>query len=120
MPPGYLENGNIYMRGHDVEGHKLMIFRVRIFAREFRTIEGLKIYLMYWFERCMRAANSNQVTVVLDMINSGLKNMDLEYTRLMINMMKSYYPNALSYILVYDMPWFMSGKFEVYAELCKN
>ncbi|KAL7049544.1 hypothetical protein ACKWTF_003748 [Chironomus riparius] len=113
VPPNYLENGNVYIRGEDVEGHKLMFFRIRIYSRGFRTLEGLKWFLLYWFERSMRAANDGQITVVLDMINSGLKNMDLEYIKLMINILKSYYPNSLSYILVYDMPWVMSGVFQI-------
>jgi len=116
VPPNYLENGNVYMRGQDIEGHKLLFFRISIYTRGFRTLEGLKWFLLYWFERGMRTADDNQVTVVLDMINSGLKNMDLEYIRLMINILKSYYPNSLSYILVYDMPWVMSGKFDVYLK----
>lgn len=99
------------MRGEDVEGHKLMFFRIRIYSRGFRTLEGLKWFLLYWFERSLRASNGGQITVILDMINSGLKNMDLEYVRLMINILKSYYPNTLSYILVYDMPWVMTGEF---------
>ena len=116
MPPNYLENGNVYIRGQDVEGHPLMFFRIRIYSRGFRTLEGLKWFLLYWFERGMKSANEGQITVVLDMVNSGLKNMDLEYIKLLINILKSYYPNSLSYILVYDMPWVMSGEYDFYIE----
>lgn len=90
-----------------------MFFRIRVYTRGNKSSETLKTFLLYWFERALRIANEKQLTVVLDMIESGMKNVDLEYIRIMIHLLKSYYPNVLSYILVYEMPWVMTGVFQI-------
>ena len=41
----------------------------------------------------------------------GLKNMDMDFIRYMIDVLKDYYPYVLNYILVLDMPWVLNGKF---------
>lgn len=44
------------------------------------------------------------------MMDTGLSNIDLEYTKTIVNTFKLYYPNSLNWILVYEMPWIMNGK----------
>jgi CRAL/TRIO domain len=45
------------------------------------------------------------------MSDCGLSNMDLDFTKYLINLFKSYYPNFLNYIIVYDMAWVLNGIF---------
>lgn len=61
-------------------------------------------------ERGLRLTKGDQMTLVLDMQGAGISNMDLEYTRMMISIFKNYYPNSMNYMLVYNMPFLMSGK----------
>jgi hypothetical protein len=49
------------------------------------------------------------MTLVLDMQGAGLKNFDMEFTRMMISIFKNYYPNSMNYMLVFEMPILMSG-----------
>lgn len=44
------------------------------------------------------------------MQGAGVKNMDLEYTRMMISIFKNYYPNSMNYLLVFEMPFLMNGE----------
>lgn len=44
----HLINGNVYIRGKDKDGKIMMWFRVRIYGRNGRTINELKIFLIYW------------------------------------------------------------------------
>ncbi len=37
--------------------------------------------------------------------------MDMELIQYMIQVFKDYYPWSLNYILVYEMPWVLNGKF---------
>lgn len=53
------------------------------------------------------------MTLVLDMKDAGIKNMDLEYTKMMISIFKNYYPNSMNYMLVFEMPYLMSGIFQI-------
>lgn len=68
-------------------------------------------------ERAIRASGGDQATIVLDMYNSSLKNLDMEYTQYMINTLKSYYPNSVNYILVYDAAWIMNGMYWRFSAL---
>ena len=50
------------------------------------------------------------ITVYFDMTNTGMKNMDMDLIQYMIHLFKSYYPWFLNYIIVFEMPWLLSGK----------
>jgi hypothetical protein len=45
------------------------------------------------------------------MMGSGLSNLDMEFTNYLINLLKMYYPAFLNYIIIYEMPWVLNGKF---------
>ena len=49
------------------------------------------------------------------MAETGLSNMDMDYTKYLITLCQYYYPNFLNYILIFEMPWVLNGEFE---ELC--
>ena len=53
--------------------------------------------------------DDGMVTIVFDCAGCGLKNMDIEFIRYMIDILKDYYPYNLNYILVLDMPWVLNG-----------
>lgn len=57
----------------------------------------------------LRQSNGDKITLVLDMQRAGLKNQDLEYTRLMIGFFRNYYPNTMNYMLIFEMPLLMNG-----------
>lgn len=50
--------------------------------------------------------------MVLDCLDSGLANVDMEYINILLGTLKSYYPETLHYILIYEMPWIMNGEWE--------
>lgn len=105
----YLINSNLYLRGRDVDGKLILMFKSKLHTRGSRAIDDLKRCFIYWIERGMRQSKNEQLTVVFDMMNSGMSNIDMEYTKIIINTFKHYYPNSLNYILVYEMPWIMTG-----------
>lgn len=43
-----LINGNIYIRGTDIDGKHIMFFRIRLYARGSRTLDELQIFFLYW------------------------------------------------------------------------
>lgn len=58
-----------------------------------------------------RESDMDQITVFFDMEDSGMSNLDMDYTRYIINLFKLYYPNSCNYILVYELPWVLTGEF---------
>lgn len=105
----YLQEGQMFVRNKDLDGRPLLIFLCKYFIRGAKNMDDLKRCLIYWVERALRDS-PGQITVYFDMQGSGLNNMDMEYTKYLINIFKYYYPNALNYILVYEMPWILNGK----------
>lgn len=43
-----LINGNIYIRGKDVDGKHIMFFRIRLYTRGTKTIDDLQQFFLYW------------------------------------------------------------------------
>lgn len=57
-----------------------------------------------------RQTNGKQITLFFDMEKCGLSNMDLDFTKYLIGLFKDYYPYFLNYVIVFEMPWILSGK----------
>jgi len=47
------------------------------------------------------------------MAEAGLSNMDMELTKYLIGLFKSYYPNFLNYIIIFEMPWVLNAAFRI-------
>ena len=50
------------------------------------------------------------LSLVFDCAGAGLKNMDMDFIKYMIAVFKDNTPWNLNYILVFEMPWVMSGE----------
>jgi CRAL/TRIO domain len=105
----YLIDSNLYFRGRDIDGKLMMVFKGILHTRGSKNMKDLQQCFLYWLERGFREIEYDQMTIVFDLMNTGLSNVDMEYQNYIINTLKHYYPNTLNYILVYDMPWIMNG-----------
>lgn len=109
--------GMMFDRNVDCDGKRILIFKTKMYTRGQFNIEIMKKNLIYYLERLYRETDMYQITAFFDMEDSGMSNMDLEYTRYIINTFKLYYPNSLNYILVYELPWVLTGKRMTVQEL---
>lgn len=89
------------------------MFKSKLHVRGTKNMDDLKRCLIYWIERGFRETKNEQMTVVFDMLGSGMSNIDMEYTKFIINTFKNYYPDSLNWILVYEMPWIMNGEWKL-------
>jgi len=48
--------------------------------------------------------------MVFDMNGAGLSNMDMDLVRFIMNCFKTYYPNLLEWMLIFNMPWVLQGR----------
>merc|ERR1712002_498982 len=53
------------------------------------------------------AAEAEEMKKVFDCSGAGLKNVDMDLIKFMINML-NYYPNMLAKILIFDLPWVLN------------
>lgn len=109
----YLNEGLLYVHNRDKDHKSLFIFACRKHVKGQRDMDELKKVVIYWMERIERQDKGDQITLFFDMQDSGLANMDMEYTKYIINLFKLYYPNFLNYILIFEMPWVMNAAFKI-------
>lgn len=113
----YVNEGSIFPRGRDLDGHLLLVFKSKMHVKGQKDIEELKKCIIYWFDRMEREENGKAISFFFDMEGCGLGNMDMEFIKYLISLMKFYYPGFLHYIIIYQMPWVLSAAFKVIKTL---
>ncbi|XP_075053095.1 motile sperm domain-containing protein 2 [Mixophyes fleayi] len=113
IPRWCFDVGATYLHGYDKEGNKLFWFRVKFHVRDAKTSDDKKKCVAFWFERYARREPGKLLTVVFDMAECGLSNVDMDFVRFVINCFKIYYPKYLSKIVVFEMPWIMNAAFKI-------
>lgn len=106
----YVNNGDCFIRNHDIEGKSMLIYKSVLHVRGKRDTKELIRIFAYWMERLQRSNNYDLITILFDLANCGIKNLDMDYTISVVNILKSYYPNSVNYILIYEMPWVFAGE----------
>uniref|UniRef100_A0A7N6BHX9 MSP domain-containing protein n=1 Tax=Anabas testudineus TaxID=64144 RepID=A0A7N6BHX9_ANATE len=96
VPKWMFETGAVYLHGYDKEGNKLFWFHVKLHVKDAKTALDKKKYVAFWLERYAKKEPGMPLTVVFDMTDSGLSNIDMDFVRYIINCFKVYYPKFLS------------------------
>ncbi|XP_032679586.1 motile sperm domain-containing protein 2-like isoform X2 [Odontomachus brunneus] len=109
----YLEDGSCFSFGKDKDGKKLFIIKSKLHFKGVKDFTEIQRCIVYWFERLERETNGNQISIFFDMAEAGLSNLDMEFTKYLIGLFKSYYPNFLNYIIIFDMPWVLNAAFKI-------
>uniref|UniRef100_A0A8C4ITF0 Motile sperm domain containing 2 n=1 Tax=Dicentrarchus labrax TaxID=13489 RepID=A0A8C4ITF0_DICLA len=113
IPKWMFETGAVYLHGYDREGNKLFWFKVKLHTKDAKTILDKKKYVAFWLERYAKKEPGMPLTVVFDMAESGLSNIDMEFVKYIINCFKVYYPKFLSKMIIVDMPWIMNAAWKI-------
>ncbi|XP_064166838.1 motile sperm domain-containing protein 2 [Anguilla rostrata] len=113
VPKWMFETGAVYLHGYDKEGNKLFWFKVKLHIKDAKTIQEKKKYVAFWLERYAKREPGMPLTVVFDMTESGLSNIDMDFVKYIINCFKVYYPKFLSKMIMYEMPWIMNAAWKI-------
>ncbi|XP_055622964.1 motile sperm domain-containing protein 2-like [Toxorhynchites rutilus septentrionalis] len=113
----YIHDGIMFPRGKDLDGKTIFIFRSRLYTRGSRDLDDMKRMFLYWLERMIREANDDYITILFELTDAGLSNVDMNYIQHIITILKNYYPLSLNYILVYDLPWILNATFHIIKKL---
>lgn len=105
----YLHEGSIFVHSKDVDGKPLLILRVKLHSKSKNLDELIRI-VVYCVERIQRERHMSQLSLFFDMAGTGLATLDLEFVKRIVETFKLYYPNALNYILVFELAWVLNGK----------
>ncbi|XP_062390607.1 motile sperm domain-containing protein 2 [Sardina pilchardus] len=113
IPKWMFETGAVFLHGYDKEGNKLFWFKVKLHVKDTKTFQDKKKYVAFWLERYAKREPGMPLTVVFDMTESGLSNIDMEFVKYIINCFKVYYPKFLSKMIMYEMPWIMNAAWKI-------
>ncbi|XP_075395753.1 motile sperm domain-containing protein 2 isoform X1 [Tenrec ecaudatus] len=108
-----LEIGGIYLHGYDKEGNKLFWIKVKYHVKDNKTALDKKKLTAFWLERYAKRESGKPLTVMFDLSETGLNNIDMDFVRFIINCFKVYYPKYLSKLVIFDMPWIMNAAFKL-------
>lgn len=113
IPKWMFETGAVFLHGYDKEGNKLFWFKVKLHVKDAKTFMDKKKYVAFWLEHYAKREPGMPLTVVFDMTDSGLSNIDMEFVKYIINCFKVYYPKFLSKMIMYEMPWIMNAAWKI-------
>uniref|UniRef100_A0A4W5Q4W4 Motile sperm domain containing 2 n=1 Tax=Hucho hucho TaxID=62062 RepID=A0A4W5Q4W4_9TELE len=113
IPKWMFETGAVFLHGYDKEGNKLFWFKVKLHTKDAKTIMDKKKYVAFWLERYAKREPGMPLTVVFDMADSGISNIDMDFVKYIINCFKVYYPKFLSKMIIVDMPWIMNAAWKI-------
>lgn len=113
LPKELMKIGGIYVGTEDKMGNKLLMFHGKLHHKDASLLPEKKRCIIYWMEKLEKEHVGKKVTVVFDMMDTGLGNMDMEIIKFIINLFKYYYPNCLAYILVFELPWILTAGWKI-------
>ncbi|KAL1021918.1 hypothetical protein UPYG_G00019880 [Umbra pygmaea] len=108
-----LETGIIYLHGYDIDGNKLLWFRMKLHVKDVKMLTEKKRYVAFWLESHTRREPGTALTVIFDLAEAGLSSIDMDFIKYIITCFQVYYPKLLSKMLMYEMPWVMNAAWKI-------
>ncbi|KAH7138092.1 hypothetical protein B0J11DRAFT_4621 [Dendryphion nanum] len=102
-----LRLGKSFLHGLDKEGRPMCFVRVRLHKQGEQSEESLERFTVYTIEtaRMLLRAPIDTSTIVFDMSQFSMANMDYAPVKFMIKCFEANYPECLGTVLVYRAPW---------------
>lgn len=113
--PNELQTGKSFFYGVDKEGRPVCIVKVKNHdPSKMDQSENQRFSLfMMEYGRTLLEPGVETVTMVFDMTDAGMKNMDLKALQFTIQSLQNHYPESLGKVLVYNASWFVYGIWKV-------
>ncbi|CAF1119511.1 unnamed protein product [Adineta steineri] len=108
-------SGKAYYMGKDKANRPVSYVHASEHIRGQFPIEATEKFLILFMEtgRDLAESHIEEGTVVLDMGNVSLKNLDYQYIKFMIDAMQNYYPECLGVALIVNAPWSFSTVWKI-------
>ncbi|KAJ4365633.1 phosphatidylinositol transfer protein csr1 [Neocucurbitaria cava] len=102
-----LRMGKSFLHGLDKEGRPMCFVRARLHKAGEQTEESLERFTVYTIEtaRMLLRPPIDTATIVFDMTDFSMANMDYTPVKFMIKCFEANYPESLGTVLVYKAPW---------------
>lgn len=110
-----LRMGKSYLHGLDNEGRPMCFVRARLHRAGEQTEESLERFTVYTIEtaRMLLRPPIDTATIVFDMTDFSMANMDYTPVKFMIKCFEANYPESLGTVLVYKAPWVFNAVWSI-------
>ncbi|KAJ5781854.1 uncharacterized protein N7518_010337 [Penicillium psychrosexuale] len=107
--------GKSFLHGVDRTGRPICVVRVRLHRAGDQENEGLERFTVYTIEtaRLLLAPPIETATIIFDMTDFGMANMDYAPVKFMIKCFEANYPESLGAVLIHKAPWIFSSIWSV-------
>eukprot|EP01122_Echinamoeba_exundans_P013714 TRINITY_DN6027_c0_g2_i1.p2 TRINITY_DN6027_c0_g2~~TRINITY_DN6027_c0_g2_i1.p2 ORF type:complete len:340 (-),score=95.53 TRINITY_DN6027_c0_g2_i1:1608-2627(-) len=103
--------GKAFFGGYDKQGRIICWLRVRLHFSSQSDPELTRRMCLWFIERGLQMTKEDVpfATMVFDLSNFSLSNMDYKFVKYLIDVFANYYPDTLGVALVLNSPWLFSG-----------
>ncbi|KAE8377050.1 CRAL-TRIO domain-containing protein [Aspergillus bertholletiae] len=110
-----LRMGKGFFHGCDKSGRPIYVVRARTHQPGAQSEKALNSYIVYTIElmRLLLIPPVETMTLVFDLTNFSLSNMEYPPVKFIIQCFQENYPESLGYMLIYNAPWFFPGIWKI-------
>ncbi|KAK9488586.1 CRAL-TRIO domain-containing protein [Lipomyces starkeyi] len=103
--------GKSYLHGRDKVGRPICTVRARLHKQGDQTEDALNRYTVYVMETARMCLKEpvDTATVIFDLSQFSLANMDYAPVKFMVKCFEAHYPESLGICVVYKAPWIFQG-----------
>jgi hypothetical protein len=107
--------GKSFLHGTDKMGRPICYVRVRLHSPGAECEESIERFTVYTIEtaRMFLRPPVDTATIVFDMTDFGMKNMDYAPVKFMIKCFEANYPESLGVVLVHNAPWVFNAVWKI-------
>ncbi|KAJ6439955.1 phosphatidylinositol transfer protein CSR1 [Purpureocillium lavendulum] len=112
-----LRMGKSFLHGTDKQGRPICVVRVRLHKPGEQSLESLERYTVFIIETARLVleppVDTALETIIFDMSNFTLANMDYQPVKFMVQCFEANYPESLGAVLVHNAPWVFQGIWKI-------
>ncbi|KAK5133022.1 hypothetical protein LTR08_008227 [Meristemomyces frigidus] len=107
--------GKSFLHGTDKDGRPCCYVRARLHRQGEQSERSLEKFTVYAIEtaRMLLRSPVDTATIVFDMTDFSMANMDYTPVKFMIKCFEANYPESLGSVLVYKAPWIFQGVWKI-------
>lgn len=109
FPSEFYLMGGLFIYELDKGGTITMFMRIRMHRKVPELEEPIKGFLVHTINKADIMAKRQGFGMIFDLTGVGYSNVDLSFLSFLINTVRSHFPYAVSYIIVYNLPWIVAG-----------
>ncbi|XP_015908629.2 motile sperm domain-containing protein 2 isoform X3 [Parasteatoda tepidariorum] len=113
IPREFFEAKAVFPYNKDKENNPIIMLLVRFHKKAPDFAKELRRFVIYWVELMEEQTKGGRMSVIMSCEGAGLSNLDLDLIKFLITLFRSYYPDSLAHILIYEFPWILNPAWKI-------